>query len=206
MEKLILYRGDLASDVLVAKIAEDIDFVPKSYDAIIDVLVEPDADAGELLPELEPVAVPGKILSQNQDAPYRIGVVTFSGYLTKTAMGKLVKLAEKYHLVMYDYGAMIEALEAGAEGSFLPFVKEEYSLYAYQIVVAGALCKKLGVSELYVPSHDEGQGLAIPDIAVLVKFARKTVIHSTNRCVDVVSPFSELSSMEIKKLAKKYGV
>jgi len=188
MEILILYRGDLASDVLVAEMAEE--------------CMKPDDEEAETSEE-------GIEADETSDKQCQIGVLTFSGYLTKTAMAKLIKLAEKYPLAVYDYGMMVEAMDNEGEGKgFLPFEKEVYSLYAYQIVVAGALCKKLAIQELYVPSYDEGEGQdrSIPDIAVLVKFARKTVIHSTNRAVDVVSPFSELSSGEIKKLAKKYGV
>ncbi len=87
----------------------------------------------------------------------------------------------------------------------LPFEKEPFSLYAYQMIVAGALCKKLAIPSLFVPSYND-DGKAIPDVAVVVKHSRKAVFAITNGAVDTFTPFSEMSEKAIRELAKKYHV
>jgi len=180
MESLVLFRGDYPSEALIRELIS-------KQKAQIPEEPEVDVPEGELpLP-----------------APASFGMITFSGYLTKKAAEKAGKLATEFNIPVFDSGSLMGVLDREGDKEVLPFGKNPLILYACQIITAGALCQQLGVGVLYVPSYREDEK-PIPDVAVVVKFARKAVLNSANWEVDVISPYSELQESEIKERLKSY--
>jgi len=205
VKALMLYRGDYPSEVLLRKLINE--SVVQEPEAIVDkpILVEEDTECSP---------TDQSDLQLNSDfvapAPAPIGMVVFSGILTKKAIEKAGNLAVKFNLPVYDAGQVFGVLDREGDKDLsgtspgreiLPFAKEALLSYGHQIVVAGALCKQLGIHDLYVPSYREDDS-PIPKVAVVVKFARKMVLNATGNAVDVISPFSEMTEAEIKEAAK----
>ena len=215
MKALMLYRGDYPSEALIKKLIKE--YVVQEPEAIVDelTLIEEDTDVQEpeaIVDELTLIEKDAECnptdrgdLQLNSDfvalAPAPIGMVVFSGILTKKAAEKAGNLATKFNLPVYDAGQVFSVLDREGDKEILPFAKEALLSYGHQIVVAGALCKQLGIHDLYVPSYREDDS-PIPKVAVVVKFARKMVLNATGNAVDVISPFSEMTEAEIKEAAK----
>jgi len=188
MEKMILYCGDDASEVLIKNIAQE-HKLEYEHELKLERQVEED----------------GEPVDEGTDKEARpIGIILFSGYLTKKAAENAAKLADKYHMVLYDYGDIVEVLSCDDERrAILPFDKESLSLLAYQIVIASTLCKKLAIPSLFVPTYNN-DGKPIPDSAVIMKYMRKAVRSSTAKTVSIITPLAMLTGKQLAKLAKKY--